>query len=146
MIATWPSLAKVGLRRNTKGGNVKGRVVCIHRTPWNTHARMNRNEISCQSRSRVAGGPPSLTGSTGPRIYLDRMFLRRSDWVSSAPTTQGTRIGISSSSLLIVLRPLLGYVGRDDGEKGPTLQDSARRPLRNLISSRHMLDSTGIDY
>ena len=56
-----------GLRRyrqGPKGRAVKGRVVRIYRRPWNTHARRSRNERSCQSRSRVISGLPSLTGLT----------------------------------------------------------------------------------
>ena len=40
MITAKPPLAKVALRRNKEGGNVKGKVVRIYRIPWNTHARV----------------------------------------------------------------------------------------------------------
>ena len=71
---------------------VRDRVVRIYRTSRHTHARMNRNELSCQSRSRVASGPPSLTGLTGltgPRDDLDRKFLRRPEWVRMLYTEGG---------------------------------------------------------
>ena len=40
---------------------------------------------------------------------------------------------------------MLGYVGRNDGDKGPALRDSSRRPLRDLISSKTRLGSTSIN-
>ena len=98
MIAARPPLAKVDVWQNKEGGNLNDRVIRIYRRCWNTHARMNRNEISCQSRPRVASGPPSLTGLTCPRITLDRMFLRRSDWVSSTQTPHGTKIVFLAAS------------------------------------------------
>ena len=123
------------LRASSTKNCVTGRVVRIYRRPWNTHARSTMNERSCQSRSQIASGPPSLTRLTGARINLEGMFLRRSDWVSPTQTPHGTIISLSISSTLIVLIILLGYVGRDDGDQGPTLRDSPRRPIRDLISS-----------
>ena len=80
-----------------KRKTVKGRVVRIYCRPCNTHVRSTKNETSWQSRSPVDSGPPSLTGLTGPRINLDRMFLRRADRVSSTQTPHGTRTSISSN-------------------------------------------------
>ena len=56
-IATRQLLAKVDLRRNKEGGNVKGRVVRMYRRPWNTHARSTRNDswvfLSCAPFSLI---------------------------------------------------------------------------------------------
>ena len=90
------------------------------------HARNSSNERFCQSTSQVASGLPSLTGLTGPRIDFDRIFLRRSDWVSSTQTPHATRKGISTVAtalcyILLVEKKLCyipRYVGRDDGNKG----------------------------
>ena len=62
------------------------------------------------------------------RFELDRMFLRRSDWVSSGQKAHGViTVFVAISSL--ISETLLDYVGRNDGDKGPALRDSPRRPL-----------------
>ena len=85
---------------------VRDRVVRIYRTSRHTHARMNRNERSWQSRSRVESGPPSPTGLTGPRVNLDRTFLRCFDWVYASQKTHGVIIVFVATSLLIQERNL----------------------------------------
>ena len=124
------------------------RIIRIYGRSWNTHARRTRNERSCQSRSRVASGHPSLTGLTGPRTNLSQNVppkVRLSVVYIYASRYQKISTSSSSSSLhriILLTRTLLSYVGRNDGDKGLPLRDFPRRPLRDLISSRHRLGVT----
>ena len=78
MTATRPPLAKVDLRRNKEGGNVKGRVVRMYRKPWNTQCVLHGEPGMKDPVRQYIGSsaiPPSMTGLTGPRINLDEFRI-----------------------------------------------------------------------
>ena len=126
--------------------SVKGRVVLIYRRPWNTHPRSTR--IKKFPSIKISGRKQSPVLD---RVDISSYFvLILTECSSEGPI--GCRLHrrptvpdkYFQQQLLATSyrRNLAGYVGRDDGDKGPTLRDSPRCPLRDVISSRHRLGFT----